>query len=226
MHVQVKTSIAPPEHLCARIDGVLVHDDFRAKNKNDKWIYEAVGRDGQSLAIPPWIDPSTITVSVHDAEQQRKGTTTIICSTTGRPLTPYYTPKNNVAGMPDACFSLAFPYINITYLRAINYFLIRSMEPAVRSEDGGMTAYVMTEDLFSGAVRVKTGYCPTCRLEFDAIHDRHDLVHNVVVSAFELPESLTYLNKAMRAAAQKAWGPKPSRSYYIHNERRDDSCSM
>lgn len=221
MHVQIKATTPPPDNMCAKVGGILVHDHFKAKQRNDKWIYEATGSSNTSLQIPAWIDPATVTISIHDEELHRNGVAHIICATSGKPLIPYYVPVQHLVGMPDACFSLSFSFVHIEYAKSINYLRIRRVEPMFIGGD----AAIMTEDLFNGPVMVRNAFCKTCNQEFD-IMELHDLDHNVVVSTFSVPDDLDYLRRAIRAATQKAWGPKPSRAYYVYAERRTEPCSI
>ena len=117
MHVQLKTPDGPPDNLCAKIGGILVHDDFKAKLRNGKWIYESSRHTDVSLAIPAWIDRSTVTMSVHDEEIYANGVSHVVCATTGRPLVPYYVPVQHTMGAPDACFSLGGFFKTLAHTR-------------------------------------------------------------------------------------------------------------
>lgn len=215
MHIQLKTPCGPPDNLCAKVGGILVHDTFRAKMRSDKWIFEAPRPTDTSLVIPAWLDRSTVTMSVHDEEAYSDGVSHIICATSGRPLTPYYIPVQHAVGAPDACFSLAFPFIHIAYLKSINYLWIRHVNPVMLGDE----AAVMTDDILRAPVIVRTAFCKTCGQEFDVRYP-HDLTHNIVVSMFELAPELDYLRSAIVAATRKAWGPKPSRAYYVSKSER------
>jgi len=82
----------------------------------------------------------------------------------------------------------------------------------------------MTDDVFRGPVAVRTAYCKNCDQEFDARYP-HDLDHHIVVSTFDVPQELDYLRSAILAATRKAWGPKPSRAYYVHKPERRTLCN-
>jgi hypothetical protein len=220
MHVQLKTPDGPPDNLCAKIGGLLVHDDFKAKLRNGRWIYESSRHTDNSLAIPAWIDRSTVTMSVHDEEAYVNGVAHIVCATSGRPLVPYYVPVQHATGSPDACFSLSFPFVHIAYLKSINYLWIRHVNPVMLGDE----ATAMTDDVFRGPVAVRTAYCKNCDQEFDARYP-HDLDHHIVVSTFDVPQELDYLRSAILAATRKAWGPKPSRAYYVHKPERRTLCN-
>jgi len=213
--------MAPPEGVGGKVDGWVIHDAFRAKPldaKESEWLYEPIAMratEATVMPIPNWLVISDFRMFVHDAEIRQGSEAIILCSTDGRPLIPYYLPLQQQQGIPNAFFSLSFPYIRITFNGAIHHAKIELIEPKQQEIEGTIYATADISVLFSGPVSVTSTYCRTCKTEFPIenldIHSKHV----ILPSKFSTGGDLTHLDRALRAAYKKSRSTKTNRVYYV-----------
>ena len=225
MHVQVKSQQAPPEGIGGRLNGWVIHDAFRAKPLDageTEWLYEPIAhRDTEALVLqlPDWLASQDYRIYVHDTESRAGTHATILCSTEGRPLAPYYLPTQQQAGIPNALFSLPFDYIRINFNGAIHHLEIDLITPKQQEIEGFIYATADMNTLFSGSVKTETTFCRTCKTEFDLEDLRLHARHVILPSTFSIDAELRHLDKAIRAAYKKARAPKVNRVFYVATKK-------
>lgn len=228
MHVQIKSSSGPPEGVGGKVDGWVIHDEFRAKPldaRGKEWLFEPIATratEARVMPVPEWLAMSDYRLFVHDTEIRNGSEATVLCSTEGRPLIPYYIPIHQQPGIPSAFFSLAFPYIRIVFNGAIHHALIEKVEPKLQEIEGTQYATADVETIFEGPMSVTSAYCRTCKAEFPldklSLHSKHV----ILPSRFSGGPEINRIDKALRAAYKKSRATKSSRVYYVASRTTDN----